>query len=844
MRQISIEDLHRLILMQAADPDSLDPWKSNIHHIHGRLKLKISDDVENRIVSSLLGSLTYRNREQIRRLLNRLAEWPADGNTRELDIPTYWAGIGKKYFDFVDTFYIKPDLFEMWRRQMHSSDEDLPAIALLCTGNSEYTGDRALTSLNFLERWPTFIRGNDPQFYRELLKGYGCLHLHLSGAYPAPYFWLGLMNSRFDEDLLKRSEENALRGYRTAEDLDRIVKLIKLARKARRKLLKYVSGRTTEDVLNRKLDDCRFLDSEDEDSPVNLSHFTDIAQQDMQNWHASVCPSLIGERYLNLRVLRAILVASDERLAEHLARIYWAYVVAKNAFLSTVQHAEGIAGFDYFEHTFRMISWRTKDQEDRCAQEIGSFLQEAGSLVKLELMIAPRNNASDYGDDIKIATIIQNRLEVRQARSVRDRCGAPRVGLIVHFIKDHGEPLERRITGDKSAYRAYHSAVRDRVTEQFEQLAKHLNEHAEAGVGICGIDAANRELYCPPEVFGDAFRRATPELRRRSGGLIRSIGRTFHVGEDFTHLATGLRRIYEALVFLDLRPGDRLGHACALGLDPARWVLTNPAVEMHLIDILDDAVFELLLLRDYHGKLGQVDERRVSELTRTIDECCVDIFGTTIPFVQLEKAWRMRATAKKLGGEKFNSDSSIPRWIKIQHERSKSVEYMQAASHSLTPQVREICGPDDDVPRDVSERVALEYQYDIRTIRRFLQIRTIDTTHAVEHLAKLQSAVASEINQRGIVVESNPSSNWLIGGLESHSETPAVRWLIGEREDSAKVAFTINPDDPTVFASSIENEYFMVFSSAVHSIRAMSRVECLRYISEIRERSLEASFLD
>lgn len=76
MRQLSIEDLHRLILQQAAHSDSLDPWAAHGHAIEGRLQLKVNDDVENRIVLSVLGSLTFRNREQIRRLLNRLAQWP------------------------------------------------------------------------------------------------------------------------------------------------------------------------------------------------------------------------------------------------------------------------------------------------------------------------------------------------------------------------------------------------------------------------------------------------------------------------------------------------------------------------------------------------------------------------------------------------------------------------------------------------------------------------------------------------------------------------------------------------------------------------------------------------
>jgi adenosine deaminase len=846
LRQITIEDLHRLILAQADDPEALNPWRDKDPSIKDRMRLLVTDEVENRIVSSIIGSLTFRNREQIRRLLNRLAQWPTPGAPRELDLIDYWSKIGAKYFDFVETFYIKPELFETWRRQMHALDEDLPALAWLSSEAAKPYRSRASHDIDLLNQWPTFIRGNDPQLHRDLARGYGCLHLHLSGAYPAPYFWIGLMNRRFDEKkLLDRAIPKALHGYRTPEDLHKIVKLIELARVARSKLWRYVQGRTDAGALRRNFEDCGFLVTATEEDFGQSPGATDRAQSDVQGWGDAVCPSLIGERYLLLRILQVIRTAEEPRIYGPLSRIFWAYIVAKHSFLATFQQAEGIAGFDYFEHTFRLSNWRNSASEQRCAEEIGDYLQESGSLVKLELMIAPKEKAEDYKAEISLAGIIRERLKKRQSKALLLQAGEPRVGLIVHFIKDEGEPLAERLTGDKNALRAYHHAARDRAEKQFEQLLKALEENSD-GVSICGIDTANRELYCPPEVFAELFRRATPALRRRVGSRFKTVGRTFHVGEDFAHLATGLRRIYEALVFLDLRPGDRLGHACALALDPERWIRVNPTIEMHLIDVLDDALFEAMLLRDHQVRTGAIDERVVGSVLRTIDESCVEIFGTTIPFVQLEKAWRMRASVSRNNAPDFGSEESVPQWIRRQHEQGQSVPIEEGGAHSVIPQVRELVREKEHLPTDVAERIALEYQHDIRTIRRFLRIKTIDTTRMVERLRKLQDCVTEEANQRGIVIESNPSSNWLIGGLESHSEIPAVRWLTasGGANERPRVAFTINPDDPAVFANSIENEYFMVFAAAVHSTRAMSRVDCLRELSEIRERSLQASFLD
>ena len=50
---------------------------------------------------------------------------------------------------------------------------------------------------------------------------------------------------------------------------------------------------------------------------------------------------------------------------------------------------------------------------------------------------------------------------------------------------------------------------------------------------------------------------------------------TYHVGEDFRHLLSGLRAIFEVVEFLAPQPGDRLGHGTALALHPKDWLEHN-----------------------------------------------------------------------------------------------------------------------------------------------------------------------------------------------------------------------------------------------------------------------------
>lgn len=43
-------------------------------------------------------------------------------------------------------------------------------------------------------------------------------------------------------------------------------------------------------------------------------------------------------------------------------------------------------------------------------------------------------------------------------------------------------------------------------------------------------------------------------------------------GEDFKHIISGIRSIYEAITFLEMGHGDRLGHCTAIGINPALWL--------------------------------------------------------------------------------------------------------------------------------------------------------------------------------------------------------------------------------------------------------------------------------
>ncbi|MCP4655689.1 MAG: hypothetical protein GY856_09750, partial [bacterium] len=177
-----------------------------------------------------------------------------------------------------------------------------------------------------------------------------------------------------------------------------------------------------------------------------------------------------------------------------------------------------------------------------------------------------------------------------------DRRGRPmeKLGVVIHFIKqshDDARAERRRHRAEERGFRVprlRHEDYRRKVKHEAFRLFHQLSQPHPVVPFIVGIDAANVELTTPPELLAPAFRflrefpiesRRLPSLRLRFGveqevlTLLaqRRLGVTYHVGEDFRHIISGLRAIFEVITFMDLKPGDRMGHATALALDPEVW---------------------------------------------------------------------------------------------------------------------------------------------------------------------------------------------------------------------------------------------------------------------------------
>jgi hypothetical protein len=432
-------------------------------------------------------------------------------------------------------------------------------------------------------------------------------------------------------------------------------------------------------------------------------------------------------------------------------------------------------------------------------------------------------------------------------------------GIVVHFRKEDHPPLEQKRSCRFLLDLRYGKSRRITRADAFK-LFRLLSTPNPMVPFIVGIDAANLELATPPEVFAPAFRflRDYPiELLRRPTtreifgehdaveSLVkeRRLGMTYHVGEDFRHLLSGLRAIHEVIEFLKPLPGDRLGHAIALGLDPQVWASrVGYQAVLPRQEWLDDLVWIHNLLGPGHDLIGELAvEDSIQRYSRQIyghikeerNGCGkLDLTQPT-----LYDSWRLRQLdpysidTSRLVEDRFlirfaGQGTAQKRWTHVQKKVLKEVDRyigMNSAYRLLKfywyhPEVRRIGSQCITVDMKKDKKLWLQVCYQV------------------------QERLQTMVRERQLVVEVNPSSNRVVGQMSQMAEHPIFRLTL-DRENrlSREGRVTINTDDPGIFATSLAHEFYLL--GEIMLSRGVSEAEVVRWLEWLRKNGRDYSFL-
>lgn len=577
---------------------------------------------------------------------------------------------------------------------------------------------------------------------------------------------------------------------------------------------------------------------------------------------------LSGERRYQYLVFKDLY---NNGLSELEASWFYAYQLIKLQFRSEFVQINDHVGF----HNFAMYQNRkTYFIPKKSIYEEGLYNLAINSVLEdeyvqsLECRIGPENTVSEYSKEISaIDNYVSNKLFFGKQETF-DASGSQKKSddkyfYTVHFIKLGDECIKEENNKRKAikvfskvSYHCRNYQVRKTVENQAKALATLRKSSTKTAHRILGIDAANFEIGCRPEVFSQAFRylraKQTTEASYLLGREVNDrIGVTFHAGEDFIDIVDGLRAIVEAIRFLELSQGDRLGHALALGIDPNEYYESKAwELPTRKQDALDNSVWLFAMLRKY----GIVTVKLHEHLRKLIMDLASMIYGNklnilTITPELLYDAWKLRGDNPELYLDYKNHDFSkgmhgiaIKKPLAVHPWDSFGIGFLESDEKSL---------------RDRLEVGYLNYlyHYDYETKMNGYQTYTmrVDKEYA-EVVDKIQYSIQKEVSRRNIGIETNPSSNYVIGNFKRYAKHPILRFnnhgisdYSYKEQKNLQLFVSINTDDQGVFGTYLENEYaFMALALEKEKDEQgnpkYTKTQIYEWIDKVREMGNEQSF--
>lgn len=701
-----------------------------------------------------------------------------------------------------DQLYVRAARLEDWQREVTAYQSPVPIMAAAWARHCEECGYEETVGMARLQRAlaHSTLPGINDRRFQNLLQGPEggrlCdLHLHINGASEFTPVWL---HSLAHPETTHRELCKALqaRGNRVhfflhqlRTDTSRILHRLRTAAAVRGQLCRLLQTAHTGVPVSNPLVgiDALLRGGKEYGAPSPEHPFR----------HQAVPPDAHAVQREGAMWLHALWILRRTR-NHSLAVLLHLYLLLMHQHLRLLVHQPEQYGFDQFQY-ITQVGAREAAESPEGAGFVTRFRQFHGmygpDMAHVEARFSPKSTPEETSR--LLARIWSDYRTVTESGTNLVPCsGCPRtagtfpedgararraaqphaysLGLVAHFIKepdtdDEGSCRHWKLRED--IFRKALALVAVRRSLRLSDPALHA--------ALVGKDAAANELDTPPEVFAPVFRYLARE------GISHT---TYHAGEDFVHLLCGIRAVHEAITFLEMCSGDRIGHATALGLDPQRC--TGEPIRCAGGQWLDNLIWLAGILHRHPG-VAAVDGE-LSRLRIRITELYMTVYGEAdcpqLPV--LWKAWRLRAYD--------------PRVILGDCE----------ALHPFTSQERRLLLREQNAAGELLyEKACRELRRYHRRRRQWKAVMTIrpEDQPGPELLRAVQDAVITEMRAKNIVVEALPTSNVRISRYEMTQDHHLMRWL---DPDSPRPVpqVVLGTDDPGIFSTTLRNEYSFILN--------------------------------
>lgn len=554
--------------------------------------------------------------------------------------------------------------------------------------------------------------------------------------------------------------------------------------------------------------------------------------------------TLAPERAFMYAVFRKIYGGNIEE-TEDIATLFYAYLLYKNYFRNEILQLNERVGFANFaSYEERKTDYLLKNYNHLLYKAaIEGFLQKTDKRY-IEARIVPKDTEEGI---VKTLQEICNDVDKRYKK---------RFDFIFHFIKQRDEPKETDL------YR--HFKLRGEIKKQAYAIYKFRNNRENWDVNnnlvgkVVGIDAANSEIFCRPEVYAQAFRFLRGhevKIDEELDDYPYDLNVTYHVGEDFMDIADGLRAVEEALIFLNLRNGDRLGHALVLGTNVRNYYekryYSICASKQVILDNLAWLHHKCIRLTGYTQLCGWLEMMFLKYFTdiycveREVGENIIDSYFKTSEDNGLSKnindyylSWLLRGDSPIIGNQLDSKNlKNLTSTIDIEWAHA-------GMNHQICAEV---------ALGNENARELFDAYHSFKYAKRgylgdTLTIPPMYREDWYALLEKIQQHLIEKIEKRHVAIECNPSSNIKIGEISRYDEHPILKFFnygLDTPYPRHDVAVSINTDDQGVFSTSLEREYSLM-ALAIERKQTEEHHNSPRaiidWLDSVREMSIEQRF--
>ena len=417
-----------------------------------------------------------------------------------------------------------------------------------------------------------------------------------------------------------------------------------------------------------------------------------------------------------------------------------------------------------------------------------------------------------------------------------------------------------------------------------EFLGGNLNPnfHFQPARWFRGLDVAGDENALKIEWFAPVLRwlrcgfKSRLDSERASTGFHLSI----HAGEDYAHPASGMRHVDETVRFCEMREGDRLGHALALGIAPKQWAERQGEMILPLDEHLDNLVWLWHHASILSGILPlaqqvlPIFERRIARFWRLSQWWQVpnlitnsptgesapstDVFNASLLHHatpnDLYQAWYLRRNcAYRLGkvGDSWQVTSqelcALPDHPELSEHRTLASQ-LYLARHEWLSTLQEAPLVIVRMGDEAAAHGRFHHKVDRKRDENILE--DVDTPAELDFMHALQDWLLTEYDKLGLIIEANPTSNVYIARLKSHAEHPIFRWhppdesvlekgaaanLYGLRRGPVRVL--VNTDDPGIMPTTLRTEFLLLREAALE--QHVGRTVAERWLETLRQYGIE-----